>query len=110
PREPAQVSRDSAAVEHFIGEAISRDRRRAWVARDLGRLPREEVANHLRVALARSGQDEERAAIVPLLGFFGEAADADLVRPFVNSGDDPLANAAYEALCRLTDPLLVPAK
>jgi hypothetical protein len=95
---------DSSAVGHFVGEAISRDRRRAWVARDLGRLPREEVASQLRLALARPGGDEERAAIVRLLGFFGVADDADLVRPFVDSGDDPLANAAYEALCRLTEP------
>jgi restriction endonuclease Mrr len=31
-----------------------------------------------------------------------------LVRPLVDSGDDSLANTAYETLCRLTDSLLVP--
>jgi hypothetical protein len=101
---------DATTVRHFVGEAISRDPRRAWVASEMGRFPRNEVASHLRQALATSGVNEERAAIVRLLGFFGVAGDADLVRPLVTSEDDPLANAAYEALCRLTDPLLVPAK
>ena len=101
---------DPAVVEHFVGEAISQDQRRSWVARDLGRLPRVEVARHLRMALDRSGSDDERAAIVRLLGFFGVVDDADLVRPFVDNRDDGLANAAYETICRLTDPLLVPAK
>jgi hypothetical protein len=101
---------DSVAVGHFVGEAISTDRRRAWVARQLGRLPQDEVANHLRLAHGRPSGDEERAAIVRLVGFFGLPGDADLIRPFVDSGDDRLANAAYEALCRLTDPLLVPSR
>ncbi len=65
---------DCFAAGHYVREATSLDERRAWVAsRDLGKLPREEVAYHLRLAFDRAGSDAERALVVRLLGFFGFA-------------------------------------
>ncbi len=103
------IREDAAAVEHFVLEAISSDKRRAWVAQDLVKLPRDAVASRLRAALSAADTDEQRATVVRLLGHFGNEEDAVAVRGFVESDSDDLANAAYEALCRLTDPLLVPA-
>ncbi|MDY3562777.1 HEAT repeat domain-containing protein [Gemmata sp. JC673] len=100
---------DAAAVEHFVTEAISLDERRAWAARDLVKLPRDVVATRLREALTAAETDELRAVVVRLMGHFGNEEDAAAVHGFVESGNDGLADAAYEALCRLRDPLLVPA-
>jgi hypothetical protein len=99
---------DTSAVSPFVGEAVSLDPRRTWVARELARFPQEQVSSHLGLALSRASGDEERATIVRLLGFVGSKEDAEQILGFVDSGDDNLANAAYEAHCRLTDPLLVP--
>ena len=41
------------------------------------------------------------------MGHFGSEEDLPTVRDLVESGHDGLADAAYEALCRLSDPLLV---
>lgn len=100
---------DAAAVEHFVLEAISSDKQRAWVAQDLVKLPRDAVASRLRQALSAADSDEQRATVLRLMGHFCNEEDAVAVRGFVDSDHEGLANAAYEALCRLTDPLLVPA-
>jgi HEAT repeat protein len=101
---------DTAAVEHFVAEAIRLDDKRpAWAPRKLVLFPREEVARCLRQALTVADTIERRTAIVRLLGHFGREEDAEAVRGFVQSEDNELADAAYEAVCRLSDPLLVPA-
>ena len=44
---------------------------------------------------------------IQLLGFFGDAKDAELSSPYEASLDVELANAAFETRLRLTDPLLL---
>jgi hypothetical protein len=100
---------DLAAVEYFVTEAISLDQRRAWAERDLVKLSRDDVAQSLRQALASADMDARRAAIIRLLGYFGGEEDVGVIRSFLDSGHDGLADAAYEAVCRLSDPLLVPS-
>jgi hypothetical protein len=100
---------DAGAVGHYVAEALSLARPLLWAAHDLGRLPRAEVACHLRQALAAVDSDEGRAAVVRLLGHFSCEDDVTTVRGLVESRNDALANVAYEARCRLSDPLLIPA-
>jgi hypothetical protein len=100
---------DGFAAEHFVREAVGADERRSWAAdRALAGLPAEHVRMQLRLALDRAGNDDERAEVIRLLGFFGDEGDGEAVRQFVDSSDTELAEAAHEALCRLTDPLLIP--
>ncbi len=100
---------DPSVAAYFVSEAISLDAQRSWAAHDLVKLPRDAVASCLREALSDCVANEQRATIVRLMGHFGSERDAAAVRGFVECDHDGLADAAYEAFCRLTDPMLVPS-
>ena len=75
---------------------------------DLRHFPSPAVADELRHRLSTADSNSRRVRLLSLLGRFGNATDADLIRPFLDHPDDMVANVACEALLRLTDPLLVP--
>jgi hypothetical protein len=58
------------------------------------------VARQLREVSA-ADTDERRAVVVRPLGHFGGEGDVTTIRGFVERGNDGLAGAAYETVCRL---------
>ena len=97
---------DSWALPELIRQCLGEDRPFArFMAGRLQRFQREEVAEAIRSLLNRALTPVIRAELVRLLGFFGTTNDAESLRRDVQGPNDVLANAADEALLRLTDPL-----
>lgn len=99
---------DDFAVPYYVREAISEDERRSWRARDLLRFSPPVVAKELWVHLALAASPTRVARILQVLGFFGSEEDVSVVKPYLDDPNDELADAAYEACCRMTDPMRVP--
>src|SRR5262249_42085648 len=95
---------DDFAVSYYVREAISEDERRSWRAIDLLRFSSQAVAKDLRGHLATAASPTSAARILKVLGFFGSEEDAALVKPYLNDPNDEVADAAYEAYCRMADP------
>jgi HEAT repeat protein len=79
-----------------------------YMAGELLRFKREEVADVVRKALCETPASTTRAELIRLLGFFGAPSDVELITREVESADSVLANAADEAVLRVTDPLRLP--
>lgn len=79
-----------------------------YMAENLLRFRRSEVAEAVRRELGRAPMPTRRAELERLLGFFGGSNDLEMLRIDTESPDDNLANAADEALLRLEDPLRLP--
>ena len=69
---------------------------------------REAVGEALRTRLDAPCSVSQRIELNRLIGFFGSSADAEGLKSDACSGREELANASYEALMRLTDPLRLP--
>jgi HEAT repeat protein len=80
----------------------------SFVAEHLHRFSRTAVLRHLRLRLAGASTAKPTAALLALLGRFGEGGDADLAARFLDHPDDQVVNVACETMLRLSDPLLVP--
>jgi hypothetical protein len=66
------------------------------------------VAKELRGHFALAASPTSVPRILKVLGFFGDEEDAALVKPYLDDPNDEVADAAYEACCRMTDPMRVP--
>jgi hypothetical protein len=66
------------------------------------------VAEQIRLRLTTATTGSEILRLLALLGRFGEKGDADLASAFKDHHDELVANVAYEAMLRLSDPMLVP--
>jgi hypothetical protein len=80
----------------------------ALLTRDLRAFASRDVAEELKLRLASANERSEVIRMLALLGEFGAASDAEVIRRFVEDESDLVANVAYESLLRLSDPLLVP--
>jgi hypothetical protein len=100
---------DLWALPELVGICVGTDESFGrYMAENLLRFPRHEVAQAVRRELEKSPTPTKRAELDRLLGFFGEADDLESLRLDSESADDTLANAADEALLRLQDPLRMP--
>ncbi len=109
--EDLQSRGDEAAIEYTLDgrRAINQDEIYISVAIDgLRHFPAEAVARQIRSRLAMNISKSDTLRMLSLLGRFGEPADAELLSRFVDDADDSLANTAFVALLRISDPLLVP--
>ena len=64
-----------------------------------------QLLRELRRRLDKGNSATITSRILFLIGHFGVMDDAETVRKYIEDGDDSVANAAYDALLRLTDPL-----
>jgi hypothetical protein len=97
---------DSSALEWYLNREIEGRRRTDPMARDdLSRFPRETLVSALKGHLKSSKDSAARATYLELLGFFGSESDVPFLQGFVDEPDGPVANAAFDATVRLTDPL-----
>jgi HEAT repeat protein len=101
---------DDSAISYVLDDrAEEKDDVYVWIcASHLRHFPSNAVANELRRRLSAANDNSQMIRLLALLGRFGDASDAERIRPFLDHADDLVANVACENLLRLTDPLLVP--
>jgi len=101
---------DESAIGYTLDErADEKDDIYVIIAADLLRpFPTKAVAEQIRLRLTTATTTSETLRMLALLGRFGETVDAELASRFQDHHDDLVANVAYEAMLRLSDPMLVP--
>jgi PBS lyase HEAT-like repeat-containing protein len=99
---------DAWALSRLVAECVKGGAWGHYRSRELRIFQREAVGDAVRARLADTTAIAERVELNRLLGFFGSAEDVERFKEDIASPDEELANAAYEALMRLTDPLRLP--
>jgi hypothetical protein len=99
---------DQSVLTEFVKEQVERIEGHAiheWAIRDLGVFDREGVRSALRSMLESDLGDKTRVAVLDLIGHFGDISDLILLNSFISTASAAIANAAFEARLRLSDPL-----
>ena len=87
-------------IEHYKDYQIH-----SWVIEQLAVFDREKVRSTLRAMLKDDRDDKTRRVVLDLIGHVGDDKDIDELNKLIESGSDRVANAAFDAKLRLTDPL-----
>jgi HEAT repeat protein len=87
-------------IEHYKDYQIH-----SWVIERLAVFDREKVRSTLRAMLQHDRDDKSRRAVLDLIGHVGNDSDIGELNKLIQSESDRVANAAFEAKLRLTDPL-----
>jgi HEAT repeat protein len=100
---------DDFVVGHFVAEALGEDGRAWFVGRELGQFPGAAVRRELAAVLSAGENSPTRLArAMRLLGAYGAAEDAGLLKKFLSDSTLEVAEAAREAILSLEDPLRIP--
>jgi hypothetical protein len=101
---------DESAIGYTLDErANEKDGIYVFLAADFLRpFPTESVAEQIRLRLTTATTTSETLRMLALLGRFGQPVDATLASRYQDHHDDLVANVAYEAMLKLSDPMLVP--
>ena len=94
----------TAHIESEI-ERFKDHRIHSWVIERLAVFDRAKVRRTLRSMLKDDGDDKARRAVVDLIGHVGADSDICELDRLIESESDRVANAAFEAKLRLTDPM-----
>jgi HEAT repeat protein len=99
---------DAFALPRLVAECMKGGTWGHYRARELRNFQRETVGETVRARLTEAATIADRVELNRLLGFFGSPEDVERLKEDAASIDEELANSAYEALMRLTDPLRLP--
>jgi hypothetical protein len=99
---------DAWALSRLVAECVKGGALGHYRAQELRNFEREAVGEAVRTRLTQAATIGDRVELNRLLGFFGSPEDAERLKEDIVSADEELANSAYEALMRLTDPLRLP--
>ncbi len=77
----------------------------SWVIERLAVFDREKAQSTLRAMLKDDRDDKARRVVIDLIGHIGDNSDVGRLDELIKSESDRVANAAFEAKLRLTDPL-----
>jgi hypothetical protein len=99
---------DAWALPRLIAECVEGGPRGYYRSRELRHFEQEEVGEAIRTRLAAPVSIAHRVELYRLLGFFGSPKDVERLKRDAASSQKELANSAYEAMIRLTDPLRLP--
>ena len=99
---------DESVLAPFIEREIERHKDRRIhdrVMQDLAEFDRSKVQNTLRSLLTKYSDPKSLIAVVDLIARVGDETDLEPLDSLVEHDSDEVANAAFEARLRLSDPL-----
>ena len=99
---------DAWALPRLLSECVKGGAWGHYRARELRNFERGAVGEAIRSRLTQATTTADRVELDRLLGFFGSTADIETLKRDAAADHEELANSAYEALMRLTDPLRLP--